>query len=201
MIFLTRVNGHDIAGAPVCLKGCITLKVLRRMKLTILLLTAFFLQVSAKGISQNVNLQVKDASLEQVFKLIERQTGYGFLYTAKTLQGSEKVNLSVKNTPLKQVLQQLLYSQGMTFSMPPGGKTIVVKKQGSIANRAPLPGAPATAVAPPVLQLVEIKGVVKSEDSGEPLVGATITVKEQKQQLLPTPKVNFLLMQARAQRW
>lgn len=191
MIFLTRVNGHDIAGAPVCLKGCITLKVLRRMKLTILLLTAFFLQVSAKGISQNVNLQVKDASLEQVFKLIERQTGYGFLYTAKTLQGSEKVNLSVKNTPLKQVLQQLLYSQGMTFSMPPGGKTIVVKKQGSIANRAPLPGAPATAVAPPVLQLVEIKGVVKSEDSGEPLVGATITVKGTKTATLTDAKGEF----------
>ena len=191
MIFLTRGNGQYTAATLACRRSHITLKVLQRMKLTILLLTAVFLQVSANGISQNINLRVKDASLEQVFKLIEQQTGYGFLYTTKTMQGAEKVSLNWKNIPLKQALQQLLRNQGMGYSIPAGGNTIVIRKQGRVTEPALVLGLRPTAIAPPVQQFVEIKGIVKSEDSGEPLIGATVTVKGTKTATLTDIKGEF----------
>ncbi len=191
MIFLTRGNGQDTAGTPVCRRGHITLKVLRRMKLTILLLTTVLLQVSANGISQNVSLRVKDAPLEQVFKLIEQQTGYGFLYTTKTMRGAEKVSIDLKNVPLKQALQQLLRNQGMSFSMPAGSNTIVIRKQGKVIDPVSVPSVQPTTIAPTVQQLAEIKGIVKSDDSGEPLVGATITVKGTKTVTLTDARGEF----------
>jgi len=163
------------------------------MKLTILLLTAFLLQVSANGISQNVSLRVKDASLEQVFKLIEQQTGYGFLYTTKTMRGAERVSLDWKNVPLKQALQQLLRNQGMSFSMPAGGNTIVIRKQGKAIEPASAPGVQPAAITPGIPQFVEIRGIVKSEDSGEPLVGATVTIKGIKTATLTDIKGEFLI--------
>ena len=56
------------------------IKTLRVMKLTTLFVCVAFLQVSARGYSQNVTLTVKHASLETVFSSIERQTGFTFYY-------------------------------------------------------------------------------------------------------------------------
>lgn len=50
-----------------------TLKV---MKLTFILLTAAFFQISAKGISQSITISGKDISLEKVFKEIKKQSDY-----------------------------------------------------------------------------------------------------------------------------
>ena len=50
----------------------------RIMKLTAIVLLAACLQLSAKGITQTVSIQVKDAPLLTVLKAIEKQTGYVF---------------------------------------------------------------------------------------------------------------------------
>lgn len=177
MIFLTCSKGKTAANALAHFKLLIISKVLRTMKLTILLLTTVFLQVSATGISQNVSLKFKDAELERVFKAIERQTGFGFLYTKKTIQNAKKVDLDVSNIPLSQALQLCLNNQGLTFSVHAASNTIVIKKASTPAPRNPLEQVVTIQPLQTIPQLVEIKGIVKSEDTGEPLVGATVVVK------------------------
>jgi hypothetical protein len=57
-----------------------SIKTIRIMKLTIVLLIAACLQVSAKGYSQKVTLKENNISLQKVFEEIRKQTGYHFFY-------------------------------------------------------------------------------------------------------------------------
>src|SRR5687768_17301723 len=55
-------------------------KLLLAMKLTVLLILAFVLQVSAKTYSQNITFSGKEVTLESIFQAVERQTGFVFFY-------------------------------------------------------------------------------------------------------------------------
>lgn len=105
----------------------LTVQMVKVMKLTFILLTAALLQVSAKAVSQNLTLNLKEASLETVFKEIEKQTGYGFLYTRKMLQDAPKVSLKVTDMPLGKVLQQCFEGQPLEYSIQ--SNTIIIKKK------------------------------------------------------------------------
>ena len=77
--------GRRARRTVVCCRG--SAHFVRIMKLTGLLLVVGFIHVSASGYSQQVTLHVKDAPIEKVFREIERQTGYGFLYNKRMLDG------------------------------------------------------------------------------------------------------------------
>ncbi|WP_202552314.1 TonB-dependent receptor [Ginsengibacter hankyongi] len=135
------------------------------MKLTFVFLTAVFLQISAKGTSQTVTLSLKDAPLIKVFQEIENQTGFGFLFSRKTMKDARKVNISVRNASLNDVLQICFKGQPLTYSIE--NNTIVILQKSSkemVLQEAALP--------PPVV----IRGKITNE-KGEPLSGATITEK------------------------
>lgn len=54
--------------------GMFTTQIMKAMKLTFILLTASFLQLSATGLSQNVTISLKDAPVEKFFeKLKDKQ--------------------------------------------------------------------------------------------------------------------------------
>ena len=55
------------------------------MKFTGILLFIASLQVTAKGYSQ-VTLSERNAPLQKVFKQIQKQTGYDFLYSVELLE-------------------------------------------------------------------------------------------------------------------
>ncbi len=55
-------------------------KTLLVMKLTIFLLTAAFLNVSANGVSQTVTFSGQNAKLNEVFASVKKQTGFSFIY-------------------------------------------------------------------------------------------------------------------------
>src|SRR5687767_6489573 len=136
------------------------------MKLTILLLTAALVQVYAKSYSQ-VTLSLKNAPLEKVFREIERQTGYGFLFTKKMLDNAPKVTIEVKDATVNQVLNQCFKGQSLDYSID--NNTIV------ITRKAPVNGSLITQnsfIPPPI----DVKGRILDE-KGEPVAGATVTVK------------------------
>lgn len=95
------------------------------MKLTTILILAACLQVSATGHSQNVTLTMRDAPLHKVFKAIQKQTGYNFLYTYELLDKAGTVNVSIHNAPLKNALEECLQNKQLTYSILE--KTIVIK--------------------------------------------------------------------------
>ena len=95
------------------------------MKLTAILLLAGCLQLSAKGLAQGLTMSKRNAPLQEVFKDIEKQTGYQFFYKEKALDGSKPVTINVKNATLEQVLQTCFKDQPVTYNIV--DKIIVVK--------------------------------------------------------------------------
>jgi hypothetical protein len=81
------------------------------MKYSAVFLLVACLQVQAIGFSQKLSLSRKNASLENVFKEIRKQTGYLFFYDLDLLQKATPVTIDVKNASLKDVLDRCLANQ------------------------------------------------------------------------------------------
>ena len=160
----------------------LTHQIVKAMKLTFILLTAAFLQVSAKGISQNVTLILKDAPIEKVFREIERQTGLGFLYTKKMLQNASRVNINVKDQPVAEVLKQCFKDQLFIYYSIVEN-TIVIKPKEEIRVENIIETKP-----PPI----EVKGRVVNEN-GEPMEGVTVIIKGTKDGTVTNKNGEFVI--------
>lgn len=145
-----------------------TRQILKAMKLTLVFLTAFLLNASAKTVAQNVTLNVKNATLEKVFREIEHQTGYGFLFTGKMLRDASKVTLDVKNEPVAKVLEYVLSQQPLEYSIDNNTIVISRKENNFIATSN-------ISVKNKILQ-VAIRGAV-TDENGSPLEGVSVIEK------------------------
>lgn len=135
------------------------------MKLTLVLLTAAFLQVSASSYSQRVTIKVKEASIKSVFDQIQAQTGYDFLYNAEDLKKAKPINLNFTNASLKDVLEKCFSNQSLTYSID--NTTILIKNK---VNPPPL------VIADAIQKTISGKVI---DDKGAPLPGVTIKLKSQ----------------------
>lgn len=131
------------------------------MKLTLILLTATFLQVTAATYAQKVTLKVEKGNLKEVFEQIQNQTGYDFLYNSDDLKIARPVNLDLKNVTLKQALDICFKNQLLTYVIE--DKTILISKK---------------AISPDNKLNIPKKIIGKVTDSkGLPLPGVTIKEK------------------------
>jgi TonB-linked SusC/RagA family outer membrane protein len=137
------------------------------MKLTIILLTAAVLQVAAKGVAQTITFSGRDVSLEKVFKVIKKQTGYSVMYNADQLEKTRPVNVNASNTPLEVFLRQVLKEQPFDFSIE--NTTIFISQK---VNPQPPVLPPARPAAPPA----DITGRVVNE-AAQGLAGVSVKIK------------------------
>lgn len=150
------------------------------MKLTSLLILAACLQVSAETTAQQVTLSVSKVNVETVFREIEKQTGYGFLYTKKMVAHVPPLTISVKNAPITEVLRICFKDQPLEFTIE--NKTIVVREKEKMKVEIETPPSP-----------IDVKGRVVNE-SGEPVEGVSVKVNGTKNKGTVTDLFgNFLL--------
>ena len=100
---------------------------LRIMKLSTILILVAFLQVNAKGFSQNVTLNEKKSNLDKVFNEIRKQTGYDFLYNTRLLRNTVPVTVNAVNSSLEDVLDQVFKNQPITYTITEN--TIILKRR------------------------------------------------------------------------
>lgn len=155
----------------------------RIMRLTTLLLTVVCLNVSAKGNAQTVSFNGKNVPLTAVFSSLEQQTGLSFFFNYALLKDAKPVSLDVRNGTLEEVLNIALKGQGLDFYRI--GKTVFIVKQ-----KATEPGKAET--APPLARQIDVKGRVLNQQ-GEPLVSATVVVKNGKRAVMTDQKGEFEL--------
>lgn len=137
----------------------------KAMKLTAFFLMAFLLQVSARGFSQRITVDLQNVTPDKVFKEIKRQTGFLFLYNSNDLKKLGKVSVYVRNAPMEVVLDQCFASGNYTYRIV--DKTIV------ITPRPVVIASPAGVSAP---AFIKIEGMVTDENN-VPLAGASVKVK------------------------
>lgn len=97
------------------------------MKITTFLLLIGGLHASASTYGQKVSLSERNVSLEQVFSLLKKQTGYDFLYGAGLRADARKVNIEAKNLELSTVLESLFNNQPFSYAI--SDKTVVIKSK------------------------------------------------------------------------
>ena len=95
------------------------------MRLIIFLTVFCCFRVSATVYAQSISLTVKQASLENVFDQIKKQSGYTFWYKDNTLNNARKVTLDIHNASLEDALELCFKGQPLSYEIV--DKTIVVK--------------------------------------------------------------------------
>jgi len=123
-------------------------KILLIMKLTIVLMIAAFMEVSASSYAQKIALSTKQITFEDLFRQIRRQTGYNILWDAEILKDAKPVDIQVTNASVEEVLQKSFANQPFTYTIRQNTvvvirkpeTTIVVKGRVTDINKQPLPG-------------------------------------------------------------
>lgn len=164
-------------------------KTIRIMKLTLVLLIAACMQVSAKGYSQKVTLKENNVPLQKVFTEIRKQTGYQFFYADEALVTAKNVSVNIKRASIEEALDICFKNQQLTYTL--SENTIIVKRKTAAPESIP-PPAPNALPPPPQPVNVEIKGTI-SDDKGQPLEGATILVKGTNNGVRSDERGNFTL--------
>lgn len=156
-------------------------KTFRIMRITVFILFAAALHVSATGRAQKVTLHLKDVPLQQVFREISRQAGVDFFYNDDQLAGARRVTIDVTNAPLADVLEACFRGQPLAFVMQDGG--VVVRKRVEVER------AGGAVVAAPT---GEVHGRVV-DSVGNPLEGASVRVKGSKKGAQTDAKGEFVI--------
>ena len=137
---------------------CQFIKCLLMMKFILLLIVAFSVQSFAHGYGQdNISLHLEKVSFKKVFKDIEKQGSFRFVYKDEILPRDQRVSITVENASLDDVLTQVLQNTSLTYRKLSG--SLVVITSGAVA--------PA---------LIPVSGKI-TDDKGEPLAGVTVLVK------------------------
>jgi len=142
-------------------------KIFLMMQLAAVLLFVVVFQVSAASYGQTVSLNEKNTALEDVFRSIEQQTQFTFLYDKLALKKAQRITVSIKNATLETALKDCLKGQPLTYRI--FEKTIVIKRAD---DDGPNPD-PSAIVASVPFQVI---GKV-ADEKGETLPGVTVSVK------------------------
>ena len=81
---------------------------------TYLVALGFLAPMVGNAQTEKVNVSVKNNTFSELFKQIESQTNYTFVYRNSVLNPATKVNVSSNGQALIQVLQQVLEPLGTT---------------------------------------------------------------------------------------
>ena len=152
-----------------------------KMKITTVLLFAASLQVCAIGMAQKVSLKFKNDEMSTVFKEIEKQTNYSFVYGEEQLAEAKKINLSLRNEKLEVALNLIFKGQPITYTIQ--GNHIILKERKETSYKNEI-------FAFPIQK--QINGRITNE-KGEPLAGATVLLKGTKKTVLAKEDGSFTI--------
>lgn len=139
----------------------------KKWKIYLLIIIAF--TISTPLMAQTVTLPGKTMPLEAVLSLIEKQTGYAFLYKEHFLADANPVAVRASNMPLLQLLDAVFKDQPLEYTIK--GRTIFLSRK-QAGHR--LDNADQSQVVPGAYPLK----VLVTDSAGKPLAGASVCIKK-----------------------
>mgnify|MGYP000944106245 CR=1 FL=1 len=179
-VALFLIKRHNYYGAKTSLS---VRQVLLVMRLTALFLTVILMNVSAGTFSQVVSFEGEKADIKLVFREVEKQTGFFFVYNEPVLQHTRPVSLKAQNIPLEDFLNLLFKDQPVDFMIK--SKTILLFRKTGDSSRVG-----GSSPAAELLFFIPINGIV-TDEKGAPMAGATVTIKNSKQAVVTGPDGRF----------
>ncbi|TAJ14458.1 SusC/RagA family TonB-linked outer membrane protein [Marinilabiliaceae bacterium JC017] len=100
-----------------------------------LLLVFGFLQVSASSFSQSrkVSVSLKNASIEELFEVIEEQSSVTFFFQDEQMNESSNISINAENKNLEEVLSEAFENTEMSFRIL-DNHVIVYKREQNVAE-------------------------------------------------------------------
>ena len=141
-------------------------KILSIMKLTVVFLIAFSLQISASVYSQTtkLSLNVQNQSIKDVLYLIENQTDFRFIYESGKINLDKKVSVQVREQSVEFVLRQLFNNEGVDYEITENNLILINPSPEQLKSAAQEKNRK------------KITGVVRDQ-KGEPIIGANVFEK------------------------
>jgi len=130
------------------------------MKISTCLLFAFVTGVQAKGTAQKVTLKMRNARIEEALSAISKQSNLRVLYS-ENLNAKSRITVDLKNASVEEALNSILRDKNIEYKI--------------IANTISVNSNEKSEVVSDNMQQ-SVTGTVKNAN-GNPLAGATITVK------------------------
>lgn len=152
------------------------------MKLAVLITIVTILQATADTYAQRVTIKAKNISLAKVMDQVHEQTGYQVLLSGRE-EAKAKINVDIENVSLHEAMDNLL--KGMSLHWTIKGQTIVIRPPSNAERNAGNRASPS--------QEREIRGRVVDE-SGNPLDGVTVSVKDTRLGTTTNNEGNFRVM-------
>jgi len=147
-------------------------QMLKIMRITTAIMLVFCLHLSASGFSQTISLSAKEMPMKDVFKAIERQTGYLVWGKLDFLKMSRPVTISVSKMPLETFLSRVMKDQPFTYKVM--DNTIILSEKPVSQVNAP-PAVVVSAMQDPTM---DISGFVVNAETNAPIVGASVSFKK-----------------------
>ena len=107
-------------------------KTLLFMKMTVLLILLTTLQaVAGDANAQLVTIQMNQVFMPNVFKAIEKQTEFRFLYNYDLAALQKKVNVNLEGKSVPTVLDNILLGTGLTFKQLENNLIVIIPSESS----------------------------------------------------------------------
>lgn len=136
------------------------------MNKTVTLIVSIMWCITSYG--QNINLALKNATIETFVKAVQKQTDKTFVY-GEDVQFDYAINIEVKNAELKSVLKDVLTPHNIEFTIGKRHITLIKKKSTETGTDGSIKQTSHT-----------INGYIKDRDSKETLIGATAYATDEK---------------------
>lgn len=144
------------------------------MKLSVLLLLLSVLGVQAATNAQQVTIRKQSIALKDVFREVKKQTGYNYLWAARSLNSGQKVNVNISNLALNDAIRTIIQDLPLTFTIQEN--TILIKEETTAPqNKRTSKIVPSSGRRDEVRQdLIDVKGRV-TDSLGKGIPGVTVS--------------------------
>ena len=95
-------------------------QIVRIMKITLLLVFLSLAQLQASVSAQLVSVEFKNASLQEIFEQVKRQTGVSFMFSNDDVRSFERRDFKVESADVNTVMERCLAGTGLTFEIVDG---------------------------------------------------------------------------------
>lgn len=113
------------------MSGHLILKCLLIMKFTLVCLLVFSLQTLAinSHSQEKITLNLREVPLETVFKSIEAQSNYRFVYSEEVMRNPGRVSINVRGEQVRNVLNEVLRNTALSFTTKDNNLILIVPQK------------------------------------------------------------------------
>lgn len=132
------------------------------------IICCLFIFLLCMDLNAQISLSVKNKPIREVIQQIEKSTNYSFFFNNNLPDLDKKISISVSNETAKSTLDKIFGGTGISYTIKDDNQIVLILKGSNPVNNQ--------TAAIVNQQQRKITGIV-SDLQGEPVIGATVTIK------------------------